>query len=785
MLDFVNRNLEKQSVRDFCEGAAAARKRCLIVRTTRDVGMTFFLRYLERTASDGWFAVYADCGSSDPEVIFRKFFDRLEDRKLLRWRALNPFRELGDAIIRFGSAMLLPSPVATTVGPLTAAVVPKVATTAYASTASERFAKLITSGNWRQPVLFLVDNAQEIKPQSLHILNTVYAQRYNHIRFVLSFVGDADKQAAFEEFHRRLRAFGLGVESIDFPPPDERFIGELASALQAPLPPEEYSALLRTSERSLSHIISFLQRDRPRKEPITPLEQEILRYLLVAGQPLRRDDILTLALRSPRVAVPQGEVQNAISALDGKKLVIVRTHYLGDELEIAPGQTRTVREVLPEFADLVAAQELYAYFSKIAEVKSPRHSESAYGALLYKLAKQVDPEAVSRRAFELVRISLGQADLAAAEHYIKAATGGQSARSVSDLYTLVAFQVSTQNYQPALETLDQLGPGYWQGVRTLRIIHAIALNRVRAHADSDAEIEALLTEPATTDEEFALLTSYRVAGLLHEGKLVRARQVFERALRRIRSARNRGYALRNCAAVYFWGERRDLMRADATLAEATHVFRSQDDAFGVYTTLNNRGALLGEESSPRESAVHALPAFQESFESLAVFGTQHLEEVGANVGVALLLTGEVEKAATHLQKVTAFASIDFPRVIMESALAFTQVVSGEADAARERMRQLTGRVAEVNLPAATYHANLNAAVVEAATGRRDGRFEAYVQATAHTGYWGGGGSLNHVMSGAAAGAITPEVLPDFLSYDYFQYWSQNPLSVVAVPLLAQ
>jgi hypothetical protein len=159
--------------------------------------------------------------------------------------------------------------------------------------------------------------------------------------------------------------------------------------------------------------------------------------------------------------------------------------------------------------------------------------------------------------------------------------------------------------------------------------------------------------------------------------------------------------------------------------------------------------------------------------------------VGANLGVALLLTGEVEKAAMQLHKVTAFASVDFPRVVMESALAFTQVMSGEADAARERLRQLTSRVAEVNLPAAAYHANLNAAAVEAATGMRDGRFEAYAQAAAHAGYWGGGGSLDHVAAGATTRAITPDTLPDYLSYDYFQYWSQNPLSVVAVPLLAQ
>ena len=783
VVDFVNRYAEKRSVHDFCEGPLAAKKRCLIVRTTRDVGMTFFLRHLERTASEGWFAVYADCGSSDPEVIFRKFFERLEDRKLLRWRALSVFREFGEAALRFAVALLLPPPVATTAGPLAAAIVPKIATTAYASTASERFARLITSGHWQRPVLFLVDNAQEIKPQSLHILNTVYAQRYNHIRFVLSFVADAGRQDSYEEFHWRLRAFGLGVETLDFPPPDEKFIAELASALQAPLPKEEFADLLRASERSLSRIIGFLRRDRPRREALSALEQEILRYLMVAGQPLRRDDIYTLVLRSPRLTAPEGAVRNAIAALDDRKLVIVRTHRLGDEVEIAPGQVRTVRETVPEFADLVAVQELYAYFTRIDEIKSPRHSESAYGALLYKLAKQVDPGAVSKRAFELVRISLAQADLAAAAHYVQAATSSPSTQSVADLYTLLAFWVSIQDYQPVLDTLDQLGTGYWQGVRTLRIIHAIALNRVRAHGQSGAEIDALLAEASTTPEEFALLTSYRVAGLLHQGELVQAREVFEDARRRIRRARNRGYALRNCAAVYFWGAGRDPARAAATLDEATQAFRQQDDGFGVYTTLNNRGALLASDRTS-DSAARALPAFHDAFESLALFGTQHLEEVGANLGTALLVTRQIERAAGHLQKVTAIASFDFPRVVMESALAFTEAMSGDSEGARERIRQLTVSAAEVNLSEAVYRANVNAAAVESATRARDGRFDGYVQAAARAGYWGGTGTLERVVLGARNGRISRDTLPDYFSYDYFQYWSQNPLSVVASPLLA-
>jgi hypothetical protein len=747
--------------------------------------VTFFLRHLEKTADAHWFTVYADCGSSDPEVIFRKFFDRLEDRRLLRWRALSVLKELGDGIMRGLALLLLPGPWAATVGPLAGAIVPKVGTTAYASTPSERFAKLITSGRWRRPVVFLVDNAQEIKPQSLHILNTVFSHRYDHVRFVLSFVADADKGASFEEFESRLRAFGLGVETIDFPPPDEQFVAQIASALQVSLPPKQRGELLRKTNKSLSRIIGFLQSDRSDASKPSVLEQEILRYLIVAGQPLQRNDIFQLVLKSPRLADPEAVVQQAIESLARKKLTLMRSHWLGDEVEIAPGQARGVRQVVPAFSDLVAVQELYAYFTNVEEVRSPRHSQSAYGALLYKLAKQVDPAAVSKRAFELVRISLAQADIAAAGHYIEQAMGDSPSRSVADLYTLLAFHVSVQDFERALNTLDELGPQYWMGVQVLRIIHAISLNRVRAHRESGAEIDALLAEPTTTAEEFSLLTSYRVAGLLHEGELGLARETFECAYSRLRLARNRGYALRNCAAVYFWGDGRDLVRADALLAEATETFEQQEDAFGVYTTLNNRGALAGSAHPRDRGATSALPMFQRSFDALAVFGTQHLEEVGANLGMALLLTRQADWAATHLRKVSAIASFDFPHVLIESALAFTELMSGDVVGARERVWRLTRRAADLKLPEAVYRANVNAAVVEAAARAGDDRFTQYVEAARRTGFWAGTASLDHVLTGVREAAISRETLPDYLSYGYFQYWSQNPLAFLSAPILPE
>lgn len=779
---FVDRLVEKRRVRAFYE-TGSGNKRCLIIRAMRDIGITFFLRHIEETAGARYIAVYADCASSDPEILFRKFFERLEGHRWLRWRALSVFKEFGDSLVRLLASVMLPTAAAAAVGPLAAVAVTKVATTPYASTPSERFAKLITSGHFRRRVVFLVDNAQEIKPQSLHILNTVFSSRYDHVRFVLSLVEDQNGSGIFDAFHRRLQAFGLGVDIMDFPLPDDTLIGQIATAIDMALSATQRSAILQAGNGSLSQILGMLQGGQSSFTTPTVLEKEILRFLLVAGQPLQENDILNLAQRSPRIVDPRPAVRSAIESLSKIGSITRRSDWLGDEIEIAPSQVREVKRTIESFADLVAASELYEYFCTVAEMHSPRHSRSAYGALLYKLAKQVDPSAVSKRAFDLVRISLAQADITAAEHYIERAIGQSSPQSIDDLYTLLAFRISIQEYQLALDTLDRIGREYWSEVRLLRIIHAIALNRVRAHKASAMEIDALLGEPTTTAEEVALLISYKVAGLLHDGDLSLARSVFEEAYSRLRPARNRGYALRNCAAVYFWGANCDRGRADSLLAEALAIFEQQQDEFGYYTTMNNRGALAASDSPRIYAAEQALPMFQESFDALAVFGTQHLEEVGANLGMVLMLTGQIERAVTHLRKAIAIGEFDFPQVLMESALAFAELMAGEVACARERVWQLVRHAADLRLPEAVYRANVNAAAVEAAAGASRDRFAFYVENAKASHYWAGNASLDRVVTGARGNAISAMTLANYFSLDYCQYWSQNPLSFLDSPIL--
>jgi tetratricopeptide (TPR) repeat protein len=752
------------------------------VNTTRDVGLTFFLQHIERTIPPPWIGVFADCQTSDPEVLFRSFFAKIEQSPALRWQSLRRAQELGKLLVRIISgAATFASSAAFPIAAL-AAGLPEVVFTPYASLSSQRFAEVVRSRRWKRRVLFLIDNAQEIKPQSLNLLRTVFSDTYDSVRFVLCLVGDRNRDNVNPvDFQTRLAAMGLGVITTEFSLPSLELVSELASGVGARMSSLEVAEVLRQSEGRITHVLASLLGTPRESSPFGHTEREILRYLRVARQPLQVSDILTLFLRSPRSATPPSGVRSSMSKLVNLGWIKRWDLPIQPELEINAGCAKQIDALISEPAtDLLAATEIYKYFSEVQSGASDRHAPSAYGALLYRLAKQVDPLSVGPRALDLVRISLRQADLAAARHYVTAALEERPNMSKTDLIALLSFYVSVQEYDEAQGILDQLGENWWKNHRPFRIVGAIILNRRRRHVESNAEIEALLADATTTQEERALLMSYKVAGLLHEGKPTEAVAEFEQSQANFSEATNRGYALRNCASVYFWEPSRDHRRAAAILATAQELFMADNDRFGWLTTENNRAALMGYS----KGTAFSLPIFKEVFDGLSVYGVQHLEEVATNLGICHLLNGGVETAFTHFNKMIDIVPMDFPRVLMECGLAFAETALGDVSRARSRMSDLVRGVAQVNLPEATYRANVNAAAIEAAANDLGDVFRAYVRNARGAEFWPGENHLTNVITAADLGQIQPSTVSKYFTFDFLQYWSQNPMSVVTLPTLS-
>jgi len=785
-----DRTREIETVTNFCSEKASKNSRCLILKTVRDSGLTTFLEYMAQNKDQSVVSVYVNCTGSDPEAIYKKFFSKIKSQRGLRLLTGNWAREIGTVLLQMiGAALTLVPPYGRPAGVLVAGVGPKLFFTDYPSENAEHFAKVVTSRLWNKDVIFYIDNAQKLDPSSLNLFRLTHATPYQHVRYVLGYVEQEENcDDATDNF--RLKFVGAGYEPTveNFNPPDEIFVKELAVKEGLDLSQDLCNSLLVSAKKNANRIVELLRdhMTNPPSATLDPVQIEIIRYLFISNQPLQLADIQALLLRSSRIVMHgSGHLDECLKKLN--RFGYVRNSCLnepGGVIELISQSKHEVREVANSHAlNLPAANELYSYFSEISENGSPRHSPSSYYALLYRLASQLYPEKTPELAVRLIDISLAQGDIDRANQYIQFALPKLEEFKVADYYTLLAFYVSVREFNEAHEIIKKIGAPIWTGDRHLAILHAIISNRIRDHKAANQEFDALLKSPETTQEEWAILTSYQVAGLLHEGDFDAARELFSRNHAFMKGAINYAYALRNCASAYFWGNGADLHIGQELLANSIRLFEDARDEYGRLTALTNYGACLAVNRT-KEGAIRALPYFKESYMGLCRFGTHHLDESGANYAISLMISGSTYEAKILLNKLSAVISHDFPLILIRCALAILELKDGNAEKAYEIIQGLANKVVEERLPEATFRAGINAALIAGVLGKPLPIIQAYLVMARQSGFDGDKHQLNELESSLRNGDINSENIIDHFSYDYYQYWSQNPLSVISQPNLS-
>jgi tetratricopeptide (TPR) repeat protein len=227
-----------------------------------------------------------------------------------------------------------------------------------------------------------------------------------------------------------------------------------------------------------------------------------------------------------------------------------------------------------------------------------------------------------------------------------------------------------------------------------------------------------------------------------------------------------------------WGDGKDLPRAEATLDEASRLFKIARDGFGIATTRCNLGvvkAYLGDLAAAEK-------LFRKSFDELSIFGTQHIEESGTNLGTILLLRGRDDEARRHLAKLLSVIEMDFPRALAECTMAVLELRGGQPRIAQDRIRRLTARVdKDVRMREASTRVRLTAALVESLTNDDPEVGRRLVAEAAE--YSPEAPELLKIEDVVTKGTATVENLRDLYPHEYLQYWSQNPLKVLPAEAL--
>ena len=241
---------------------------------------------------------------------------------------------------------------------------------------------------------------------------------------------------------------------------------------------------------------------------------------------------------------------------------------------------------------------------------------------------------------------------------------------------------------------------------------AVVLNRLRRHEESISLIDAIMKQTNGPDE-IALLSSYKISGLLHEEKFEDAARVYYATRESTANAKGRGYYLRNAAACFMWLEPSKYSEAKRILIQAEREMQGRDDNYGALTCACNRGVVLAYAGKLEE----ARDIFDYVYKHIRIFGTQHIEESATNYGVALLLTGNTKGAYKHLTNFVGLAEEDFPRCLSENALALAEHLLGYTKQAKERIERLTEWTPGVGIKSAIYQTWLNAALMEVLTAK--------------------------------------------------------------------
>ncbi|MES2938465.1 MAG: hypothetical protein V4864_12345 [Pseudomonadota bacterium] len=779
---FANRSVEIARFRGF----VAARnpcKRAIVFRAPKSSGASEFLRHLAEGQGQSEISIYMDMAAGGVSQLADALKECRDQRLLCRLGNFLQAAPLSGLLSRIATISSGALPLLARIGATALMGIGEgILVEPFPSTSTSRICRMAVT--WPKPdVYFFLDNVQKKASEIIQLARACASdEHYAHVRFVLAVTDENEGDIPYASFRRRLPFHASMMEEENFQPIDARFVAAISAAQGLEFQHDDCDRLAKLAGNDMWSLLDYIEgtQGAERAGELSQMCKFLVRLLCVAAQPLRRSDMRLLVLRSEQIVGTPAEFDASVEELRRMRLIDHTPAEDGDSLVVlATDSAVPVRELKQgSLANLSVARDLYDFFSLAEQTHSSRHSDAALAQLLYRLAHEIDPASVPVRAQALVRIAMSQGSVADAERYIEIAQRRQGMPSLHDFFVQVALFVSLEDFAAAKAVLDRIARSEFDRYRILRILDAVALNRIRDHDESDRQIDRLLAEGGS-DEERALLVSYKIGGLLHAERWQDAGAVLDEWAPRLRHAKNHPYFLRNAAAVHMLSPKQDLEIAEQMLGEAVHAFSANKDAFGEATALCNYGvvkALVGDiESAERH--------FRRSYSRLSVLGTQHIQESGTNLGTALMLLGEFELAQRHMVKLLPMMEMNYPRAITEANLAILDMLLGRQTTAVDRVRTLVAAADEIGIVDCARHIRFAGALIESVAGQTAKAASLLNDAEARGGTTR---ELSIIRQAIAGGPLDPRAAFKLYRKDWMQYWSQNPLQMLpAATLTAQ
>jgi tetratricopeptide (TPR) repeat protein len=566
---------------------------------------------------------------------------------------------------------------------------PTLSNSAYPSIAAEVFCEFLIELSTKHQVCMFLDNVQELDSWSAQLLSVTVGRAYRSIRYVAGFVSRNERRESnVEEFALRSTDIGYDVRVRLFARPDVEFIRLFASAHSVQWPQSLCESIAAATSGDIYKIRAAVAAAGGTTADFSsvlaslpPVAASILSLLSITKQDIRRSDVLALSMDDIAVFVEsEQDIDGILNDLSLTGLIGITGLPDGDQLISLRPSHQTMKEVLQLSVLETTRQEsrLYDYFSRVKKI-SGRHSPAEVAPLLYRLAKEVAIDELDARLRDIIRLSLQMGSRSLAEEFVdRAITPGQESQlSIQDYLAKLAFLISVKGFSRVLDLAENPPRSEWAQNRLVQIFRGIALNRRRFHAESE-RVLSRLTETASSVEELAMLVSYRMVGRIHANDIPGARRLYFDYRDDLTKASNYGYFLRNGAEVF------EATEGVQVLTEALPYHERNHDAFGIATTLCNRGAKLAQSGHPEAGLVDV----ERAYDLLEVFGVHHLGMVIGDLAHCFLFLGLYDQAETSCHKALRYMGKELPRAYTLTNLAAAQLLTDQASAALSTMEEV-------------------------------------------------------------------------------------------------
>ncbi|MDR2719891.1 MAG: hypothetical protein LBC03_03700 [Nitrososphaerota archaeon] len=471
-------------------------------------------------------------------------------------------------------------------------------------------------------------------------------------------------------------------DTSDFPAPTVDLVKLIYETFKGEKSNESYAEHILSKSGGDIYKIGFLIAE---KAPVlyTPLEEKILRLLILYKNELTKDSIYKICKKSETLFVEHdAEIDQCLKKLKELNLISEDATSSLYSHKCIPLELDPKNPDNNVYSNDICKRELLSHFKEIGVDKLTRSDLN----LAYDFAKDhcyADKQTYAKRIL-LDYLKNGgrienKGNAERADEILKAS--GLSKQNEIDCYMASLYHYLHTNYHEASEWIAHVSSKDGNFIK----LKALIMNRLRDLSKAEALLEECLYVE-NQKEKKALILAILVSVYFHSKQISKVGELYEEWAPKISGCENFGYFLRNVA--WYHNDWDNLYR------KAIENFVKFEDDFGRFTVLANWGNAYIESNLQM-----AFEKLDEAKVGLETFGEHKCSHVYNDLGISHLLKGEsFETAKTFFNAAVQYSNENrLPRIFSSINLACCYVRINEPEKALKMMTDVEKEVEEHEL----------------------------------------------------------------------------------------